>query len=274
METIIVATDFSPAATNAIKYAGNLARYVNAKLVLIHAFSIPPGGDNSISPVQPMPHIREAAIAQLKEAKKNMPEQKGNRTEIECVVAAGSVAEVVNDAVNKFGGEIVIMGMEGSPGPIKRHLVGSSVFAVIKRVKVPVMIIPENVSYESLRKISLACDLERVGESTVIYNSRALSAALNAELEIVNVRKEESGEPLERLRGNALIEKALRQVVHHSVTLHGNDVSKELEDFFNSHPTGLVILEAVEHNFQKNIFAPGVTKKLVYDLKTPVLLIR
>jgi nucleotide-binding universal stress UspA family protein len=271
METIIAATDFSPAANNAVLYAGNLAKFLNAKLIILHAFQLPVTDYYPVWFDAKAAETQAESLERLKLIKKRLTGAGNRLSDVECIAAIGTVAEVIGNAVNKSGGEMVVMGMESAPGLFKKHLIGSSVFSVIRKVRVPVMIIPEKVSYTPIRKISLACDLEKADQSTVIYNSRAFGAMLNAGLEIVNVTAEGS-DPVARIRGNALMEKALKQVAHHSVTLKGNNVSKELERFFKLHPTGLVILQATEHNFMKNIFAPGVTKRLVYELRTPVLL--
>ena len=41
MKTIIVPTDFSPAATNAMNYAADMALALKAEILLFHAYSIP-----------------------------------------------------------------------------------------------------------------------------------------------------------------------------------------------------------------------------------------
>ena len=41
MKTIIIPTDFSPVATNAMHYGLEMARSVNASLLLFHAYQVP-----------------------------------------------------------------------------------------------------------------------------------------------------------------------------------------------------------------------------------------
>ena len=43
MKTIIAATDFSPAATNAIHYAADMAQAIAARLLMVHISQIPMG---------------------------------------------------------------------------------------------------------------------------------------------------------------------------------------------------------------------------------------
>jgi nucleotide-binding universal stress UspA family protein len=41
MKTIIIPTDFSPAAINAMNYAADMAIAINASLLLFHVYSVP-----------------------------------------------------------------------------------------------------------------------------------------------------------------------------------------------------------------------------------------
>ena len=41
MKTILVATDFSPAALNAANYAADMALAINADILLLHVYQIP-----------------------------------------------------------------------------------------------------------------------------------------------------------------------------------------------------------------------------------------
>src|SRR6187402_1825308 len=41
MKTIIVPTDFSPIATNAINFAADMATNINASLLLLHVYQVP-----------------------------------------------------------------------------------------------------------------------------------------------------------------------------------------------------------------------------------------
>ncbi len=41
MKTIIIPTDFSPVATNALHYAIDMAKKINASLLLLHVYQVP-----------------------------------------------------------------------------------------------------------------------------------------------------------------------------------------------------------------------------------------
>ena len=41
MKTLIVVTDFSPAASNAVNYAADMALTINATLLILHVYQLP-----------------------------------------------------------------------------------------------------------------------------------------------------------------------------------------------------------------------------------------
>jgi nucleotide-binding universal stress UspA family protein len=55
METILVPTDFSPAANNATDYAVELAKFFNAKLILVTAYPIPSQNFDTMFPTLIIP---------------------------------------------------------------------------------------------------------------------------------------------------------------------------------------------------------------------------
>ena len=57
METIILPTDFSPVATNAMNYAVDMATELNASLLLFHVYQIPVSYSSNADEVVPLPVI-------------------------------------------------------------------------------------------------------------------------------------------------------------------------------------------------------------------------
>src|SRR3954469_3479390 len=69
MKTIIVTTDYSPAATNAINYAADMALAVKADLLLVHIYQLPIAVADvplALVSVEDMQKTEEQRIASLK----------------------------------------------------------------------------------------------------------------------------------------------------------------------------------------------------------------
>ena len=69
METIVVGTDFSPAANNAVNYAVALAKYFRAMLILVNSYALPMSGYDVMMPLDMLPALGESSVRLLKETK-------------------------------------------------------------------------------------------------------------------------------------------------------------------------------------------------------------
>ena len=78
MKTILVATDFSPAATNAANYAAEMARVIDANLLLLHVYQIPVGYLEVPIPVS-LEDLRMGAERQITELKEQLRKKSSRR---------------------------------------------------------------------------------------------------------------------------------------------------------------------------------------------------
>ena len=60
METILIPTDFSESANNAVKHGIELAKYFDAKLVFVNANPIPPANYESVTSFDLLNSLKEA----------------------------------------------------------------------------------------------------------------------------------------------------------------------------------------------------------------------
>src|SRR5690606_17712216 len=72
MKTIIVPTDFSPTAINAMHYALRMAELINAGVVLLHVYQVPVSYNNSDIPlplmdISELEKINEERLQELRE---------------------------------------------------------------------------------------------------------------------------------------------------------------------------------------------------------------
>ncbi|MGZ3905104.1 MAG: universal stress protein, partial [Bacteroidia bacterium] len=159
METILMPTDFSPAAENACKYSVELAKIFNAKLVLIHAYSIPITGADSGFALNLNLDLKSGAEKKLREVRDEILKNTKGTIEVECVTEMGTVYDIVKNANIQFDADVIVMGIVGKAGKIKEHLIGSSAITIARNMKLPTFIIPENVTFRDIKKISYASDM-------------------------------------------------------------------------------------------------------------------
>ncbi|MBL7931291.1 MAG: universal stress protein [Bacteroidia bacterium] len=273
MQTLIVGTDFSKPANNAVDYAALLSRYLSARLILVNAFHMPLQGYNSLSPVSVASELQRHSESQLDIIKSTLLANSYDFG-IEIYSSLGSATTVLKEAVNKYLGDLVVMGMTGEGIALKEIFIGSSAVSALKELKVPVLIVPQQVTYQPIKRITLACDLEHVEESTLMYSARYFAKLFNAELEIVTVQNREKETHADNKHTQTFIEKTLDGVKHKQVFIEEDNILKGLEYYLKFHETDLVIVNPKKHKFFEKLLNASVSKHIAYHSTKPVLFIQ
>lgn len=155
MQNILVPVDFSPVSRNAAIYAAELAKKFNAKLTLFHAYMLP-------TPVSEVPYVMVTADEMQKENEAFVKKEADQlhdtyKIEVEWLVLIGIASDEIKLLANERNADLIVMGMKGAGGLDK--IIGSTTTNVIRKLKVPVLVIPEKATYQPVNHITYAYDL-------------------------------------------------------------------------------------------------------------------
>jgi nucleotide-binding universal stress UspA family protein len=135
---ILVATDFSAQARNALEWARSLADAFGAKLVLLHVIDVVALDVSTfaetfyvIGSTDPLHLLREQAHKSIGELKALIPEA-------QTVVREASPRPVIVDAALELNCQMIVMGTHGRSG-LAHLLLGSVAEYVVRNSKVPVL---------------------------------------------------------------------------------------------------------------------------------------
>ena len=97
MKTIIVPTDFSPVATNAMNFAADMAANINASLMLLHVYQVPVSlSDVPVVMVSP-DELRKSSETKLQELKNDMKGIASKKIKIYTEARMGDIADELED---------------------------------------------------------------------------------------------------------------------------------------------------------------------------------
>jgi nucleotide-binding universal stress UspA family protein len=269
METLLISTDFSPAASNAVNYGVSLAKFFSAKIIIVNAYTVPLGGYDSLQPLEMFSILQSSASESLDNVKKMIITKLGYDPGIECVAEAGPVYSLIKETANKYAVDLIIMGMVGEVGKIKEHIIGSTALEVAKGVVIPVFIIPENATYSPIKKIVLAYDINELDES-VLARINYFSKIFNASLEIVSVNKE--GTKLKKGTDHPTLEKWLGSIEHKVIEIKDQNVSEALVVYMQLNKPDLILLNPKKHSLFQKLVSSSVTSKIAFHSNTPLLI--
>jgi len=272
METIIVGTDFSLPATNAVNYASGLAKFFSARLILVNAFSLPLAGYDSMEPLDMIAELQQNSVSRLNELKNDIIKRNYDFG-IECVSAIGSSFATMRDVANKYSADLAVMGMVGEGSFVKKYLVGSSAIHSARELSIPLFIVPEAAKYHKIHQIAFACDMEKIEETTLLHSAKYFASVFDAEIELVTVNQNSDDGAWNKNEPCSFVEKRLETVRHKNVHIRDNNVSQALQYYFKFHKTDLVIVNPKKHGFFQTLFAESITKNLAFSMEVPLLII-
>ncbi|WP_162053238.1 universal stress protein [Pontibacter pamirensis] len=230
MRTILVPTDYSQNAHNALLYAIELAKATESDIVLFHAFykplSYPYHMDFStvvheqerekVKKLEAYVHeARESLFKNfslrflttvptgVEERNKlhhtrsgfhavdiNNPSADKAKLNIKCVCKHGFAFDEILKAVDVHQADLVVMGTRGG-GAIQRALLGRTTIAVMRDVHVPVLAVPQNVQFTGLKSIVFASDLSKLPSAQVFDSLRVFVKAFASKLQVLHLYRKD-----------------------------------------------------------------------------------
>jgi len=272
MKILFVPVDFSPACTNAVDYAIEMARQFSSRIILFHAYHFPvtnfEGGY-----IPPVVDIKVEAEEELKTYMRQQQAKNGD-VRIDYQLEMGLAADIIEESAIKNKADLIIMGIAENPGAFKEHFVGSVASKVAKSSSKPTLIIPEGSKYTSIKKVAYACDLDKdLEKSTTLVKVKEFCDLFKAELEILNVMKPDEELSVEKAETDKIIEKRFETTRHHSFFIFEEKVDKGLLDFITNNNVDMMIMCPKNHNFFHDLFIEGNTEKMIFHSPIPILTI-
>lgn len=195
MKTILVPTDFSPAAANAADYALFLAQHLQADLLLTHAFKVPAesrAAAQSAWPPEDYEAVRQETTRELDQLRHTLEKEAAKEVSppffpagIKGITELGDITTTVRNLVGQYQVPLVVVGMSGA-GLLQRFILGSSSRDLIEKATFPVLLIPSKPAPRQLRKIAFATDLSKA-DIDIIHSLTSLARPFNADILIAHV---------------------------------------------------------------------------------------
>jgi nucleotide-binding universal stress UspA family protein len=273
MKTIIVPTDFSPAAINAMNYAADMAQQIDADIILLNVYQIPVAVTDTPLALISVDELREAAERQLDDAKKGLEHISYGKLKIEAVAVLGDAMEEIQVLCEKTQPFAVIMGTMGQTA-LERTLFGSTTLKVIRHLTWPVISVPVGKEYgQGIRKVGLACDFKQVVETTPIAAIRIFVEQFATDLHVLNVDHNNQQSNPEKMEQSLLLRTALEALKPQYHFIRHKDIEEGINEFAETNNLDMIITIPKKHKLLDGLFRKSSTKQLVFESHVPVMCI-
>lgn len=271
MKTWLLPIDFSETSKNAARYAVKLANETpDVKLVLYHVFGkIAAGTDGT--PLDLSTNTRKD-VAEL--ALGNLINELAHSSPIEIVAEEGdSLTENLARYVRHNGADLVVMGLTGA-SRIEQLLMGTNALNMAHSAVCPVLIVPPEATYSSVKNILFATDMKNVRQTTPVKALRSVLSNFNAKLHVVNVDADHYVELTESYKSErANMVDLLNGFDPEFYFVRINDFLDAIQTFVEDKKIDVIITVPRKHSFLSSLFNPSHTRKLLYHTHVPLVAI-
>lgn len=268
MKTILIATDFSSASRVASLYGVQLAKALNANIILFNAYKVS----------HPLPALTvdiSRYDIMMQTDKKLMDEADfldAKRSLIEIMCDEGVAEDAIINIANEKKIDFIIAGMKGS-GKTFKKIFGTTSVSLAKNTNIPLLLIPENAEYKSPGTIVFASDL---GQNTDLHAIEELTGMLQcfkSKLFIVTVLKNKNKEWFEVLNTPQTLKKAVEAsdtAFEYPVDIN---ITHALNSFIEKHDADILVMMPHRHEWLERIFRKSETKDMIFHTHVPLLIL-
>ncbi|MEP3389577.1 MAG: universal stress protein [Reichenbachiella sp.] len=273
---ILVPIDFSRCSINALKIATEIATKQGAKIEIVNAFHVPAYAPMDVMAVdlvnQPLLKEEERKV---KEEFKSLPNLIPQLKDVSysTKVFMAPTADAIYQCTEQDGIDLIVMGTKGEHDVVE-NLFGSMSAQVIKSADVPVLVIPENVESFDLKHIGFAADLHEIENMNRLGILSLLAKMYDSEINIFHISEENDEESIsEAARERMFLEGSLKDIKHTFATIYHEEPIEGIMEFAESKKLDLLAMYPRQHGFWDKLVHGSTTKKVVMQIKIPLLTI-
>ena len=262
LKSIMVATDFSESSLNALAYSGSLAKALNARLYIIHAF---------LSPVTPGDMISPEAVSKLSAAHKDRLQKLAESVSkdfgipAEGIFTTGlAVDRIINEEKRA---DLIILGMNGA-GNAARF--GSVATGILNRTRKPVLFIPAKATYTMPSLIVFACDYQREIEQHNLDLLKVLKTTFGTRFLIGNVISKGEEHP-DATEMNRKLKAELGVGEKAFAWIEDDDLVHGLEKFYTLHHANLLVFIHHHYSYFSRLFHKSASEAEAFYTHIPLL---
>jgi nucleotide-binding universal stress UspA family protein len=277
MRKILVPTDFSENAFNALMYACQVFKYEHCEIFILHAYADEvykqAGGveRNILEGLKSSTLDRSAhELEKIAETINDYSPNPNHR--FKTLSAFGTLTDEINELVNKENMDIVVMGTRGNTDD-RNITFGSNTLQVLKYVQCPVLAIPAGFTFQVPKNILFPTNY------LIPYKRRELkllcemSDSFRAAITMLYI------DPVEHLSlrqedNMKFLKECLFKPKLNFETGPQEDKAKVILDFINKHEILLLVMVNSRHSHVEDMLYPSTIDKLGLELRIPFLVLQ
>lgn len=271
MKQIILLTDFSKNAQNAINYALHFfkAHKCNFHVMYVHKVRSYISDDLMSSSTN---NIHQSIVSEPKQKLETLVDTlknqfKNNNYSFEVHVDFDVLTDAVNQIIDTHKIDFVVMGTNGVTGA-KEVILGSNTINVIRSVNCKTIVVPENYTYNSTHTFLLTLQPDDSLNDDAFGKTMDFIKAFNLKLHILRIY------PENKVSETAVFDKQKLAIINCKYTIVENTtVDNAISNYLENNNVDIMGFIASNKNFFERLFKKSYAKQISNNLQKPLLVL-
>ena len=273
IQRILLATDFSSTAHNALLYALDMAKELKAEVVIAHACQSPtpdfsPYSVNSSQDLYPEKY--------LKRAEQKMEVLKSDflyapKVPYECIIMPGVASEIINNLAREKEADLVIMGTRRAEGA--KTWFGSVTTHTVKHSDHPVLVIPQDARFVAPKKIVLTAYHVMVQHIEVLGVLKSMLDLYGASLEVLHLHAREEDDTCDRKK----LQDNLKDFFGRDINFVYSEyepVNEGIQLYLDESGADMLAMLPLKHGLLDQLIHSSKTEYMIFHTIVPLLALR
>lgn len=269
MKKILVPTDFSKCANNAMTFALELASRADAAIHILHVIYPNEGMDNNVYNAFWIDEYYDRRKRDVENwAKRFRKNQAFKNVEITASCEIGFPVGSVKKIAQEQNADLIVMGTTGATG-LRGAVMGSTASGVVSAVHIPVFAIPAKANFLSHTDYVLATDFDLRIDKSSLKTLIEILHVQHAGIHVLHVLNKPGEEPDKTME--AKVKQVLEDTAFQFHYLHDTNVPRAVNNFIETIRANGLIVISHHHSFFYNLIFQRVSRVLTQKVKVPIL---
>lgn len=269
MKKILVPTDYSEQARNAVNHAMKLAENFKSSIYLFHAFHVPvPTMESTI--LLSLDDIEAENEQRLKKEAARIKQEYSSAIPIETISRVGFAEEAIITTGEEEKTDLIIMGSEGASG-LEEVFVGTNTAGVIERTTCPVMCVPVDFEFRIPKNIVFAYDYHEIKDKSELQLMFDLALKFNSTIQILHIDHPDEDTDVKKAASGVRLEHLFEGIKHELFFMQSETIEDAILDFIKQKQSDMVVMMPHKHGFFSRLFHTSNTVKMSFHTPVPLL---
>jgi nucleotide-binding universal stress UspA family protein len=281
MKTILIPTDFSEPANNAVNYAVDLSNHQDIdQLILFSQFYVSlfehmyPSADLIQPSDNEIVAKKQEIIHQLERQKATIIKRLKPGINVKIVLLASSLFRAVLNMIEKEKPDVLFVGSNNYTGD--ESFIGTHMIEIAKISPVPVMIIPPAAVYKPIKNALVACDFKTLNHVSLLQRLHKIKHWPHPKLALLNVDPNKMHlkpeHPTLEIKG--IVQELLQGYEYDIHYADDEDILHGVLNFADQNGQQIIIALPGVHSFLYSLTHQSITEGLSKDASKPVLILK